>query len=230
VEISPPDMKSNAVTYVLSGGIFAAILGPTGAKVSAHLIQTDYTGSFLVMALLGVGNWAILSRVQFPDYHQKQEEEVLVEGAGNATAVVMVPSVRPLSLIIAQPLFKLSCSIATIAHTVMVMIMSNCALSMSGDYSLGTASTVLEVHFLAMFLPGFFTGALIKSYGPFNVAVVGAVVFALSAIVFAVETSLWNYYAGMTLLGFAWNFSYSAATIMLMGCYTVCELPALFVP
>lgn len=213
-------MKSNAVTYVLSGGVFAAILGPTGAKVSAHLVHTDYTGSFIVMAILGIANWAVLSCVKFPVHIQKQEV-YLERGDGPSVSIV-----RPLGQIIEQPLFKLSCSIATIAHTVMVMIMSNCAISMSDDFSLGTASTVLEVHFLAMFLPGFFTGSLIKSYGAFNVAVVGAIVFALSAVMFAVEDSLWNYYTGMTLLGLAWNFSYSAATIMLMGCYTV----SLFTP
>ena len=43
---------------------------------------------------------------------------------------------RSTSAIIQQPLFILSCSVATIAHTVMVMIMSNCALSMKDDYSL----------------------------------------------------------------------------------------------
>jgi hypothetical protein len=50
---------------------------------------------------------------------------------------------------------------------------------------------------------------------------VGAVIFAASAVVFAMGFSLWNYYTGMTLLGVAWNFSYSGATVMLTGCYTV---------
>lgn len=210
-------MKSNAVTYVLSGGIIAAVLGPTAAKYSATVFHTDYTGSFVVMALLGVVNWAILTCVKFPNSLTK--EEVEVSGEVEST----IATVRPLKVIIAQPLFVLSCSIATIAHTVMVMIMSNCALAMSDDYSLGIASLVLEVHFLAMFLPGFFTGALIKLYGPFLVAVYGAALFAFSAIVFAVGTSLWNYYGGMSLLGIAWNFSYSAATIMLMSSYSVLD-------
>ena len=217
IEISPPDMKSNAVTYVLSGGIVAAVLGPTTAKYSAHVIHAPYTGSFIVMALLGVGNWIILASVVFPSLPVK--EGATGEGGGE---VLLAPvPVRPLSTIITQPIFVLSCSIATLAHTVMVMVMSNCALAMSVDYSLGTASVVLEVHFLAMFLPGFFTGTLITLYGPFNIAVLGAVVYAVSAAVFAIDMSLWNFYLGMTLLGLGWNFSYSSATLMLIKCYSV---------
>ena len=79
----------------------------------------------------------------------------------------------------------------------------------------------MEFHFLAMFLPGFFSGYLIKQYSAFAVSAMGALLFAASAIVFALGDALWNYYAGMTLLGVAWNFSYSGATVMLTGCYSV---------
>lgn len=205
-------MKSVAVTYVLSGGIFAAVLGPTLAKYSSRILLAQYTGCFVVMGILGILNWLVLSKVSFPN--TKDDVEAL-DPFRNP------PQGRKLIEIVTQPLFILSCSIATIAHTVMVMIMSNCALSMSDDYSLGVASTVLEMHFLAMFAPGFFTGMLIKNYGPFKISLIGTIVFTFSSIIFALGTSLWNYYAGMILLGVAWNFSYSSATIMLTGCYEV---------
>ena len=40
--------------------------------------------------------------------------------------------------------------------------MSNCTLAMEDDYSFQTATIVLELHFFAMFFPGYFTGKLIK--------------------------------------------------------------------
>lgn len=210
VEISPDHMKSIAVTCVLSGGIVAAILGPTLAKYTSKLLLTQYSGCFFVMGILGIFNWIILSRVSFP------KREIDVEKCDD-----LPRNSRPLLTIISQPLFILSCSIATIAHTVMVMIMSNCALSMTSNHSLGSSTLVLEMHFIAMFSPGFVTGVLIKRYGPFLISFYGAVIFASSSILFAFGTELWNYYSGMILLGIAWNFSYSSATIMLTRCYEV---------
>jgi hypothetical protein len=180
------------------------------------MLLAQYSGCFLVMGILGVLNWFILSRVSFPN---PRDVDTL-----DPSKIDSAPQGRKLFEIVTQPLFILSCSIATIAHTVMVMIMSNCALSMSDDYSLGVASTVLEMHFLAMFAPGFVTGMLIKNHGPFKMSLLGTIVFAFSSIIFALGTSLWNYYAGMILLGIAWNFSYSSATIMLTGCYEVNHL------
>jgi len=70
-----------------------------------------------------------------------------------------------------------------------------------------------------MFAPGFFTGGLIAEKGPFYVAVIGTVIFTASSIVFLIDEKLWNFYVGMSLLGVAWNFSFSAGTVMLTSCY-----------
>ena len=100
--------------------------------------------------------------------------------------------------------------------------MSNCALSMDEeDYGITWITVVLGLHFFAMFAPGFFTGWLIFKYGTFNVSILGTIVFALSAVVFSSGKHLWNYFPGMMLLGVAWNFSFSSATIMLTACYKV---------
>lgn len=163
------------------------------------------------MCILGILNWIILSRVSFPKNELDDVEKI----------DQIIKNSRPLILIITRPLFILSCSIATIAHTVMVMIMSNCALSMSESHSLGSATLVLEMHFLAMFAPGFGTGMLIKRFGPFKMSILGSIIFSLSSFMFAFGKELWNYYAGMILLGIAWNLSYSSATIMLTRCYEV---------
>ena len=40
--------------------------------------------------------------------------------------------------------------------------MSNCTIAMDEDYKFRTATIVLQLHFFAMFSPGFYTGKLIK--------------------------------------------------------------------
>ena len=195
---------------MLTGGILAAFLGPTSANYSVHLIPgAKYGGSFLIMGGIGVLNWATLSMVNFPS--RDEAVNPLVCGLKRRSACQIA----------SHPIFILSCTVATIAHTVMVMIMSNCALSMEDDYSFGITSIVIELHFLGMFSPGFFTGKLIQDYGTFNVSVGGAVLFALSSLFFILGEDLWNYFVGMVLLGVAWNFSFSAGTVMLTQSYQV---------
>ena len=40
--------------------------------------------------------------------------------------------------------------------------MSNCTIAMDEEYTFQTATLVLELHFFAMFSPGFYTGKFIK--------------------------------------------------------------------
>jgi MFS family permease len=107
-----------------------------------------------------------------------------------------------------------------------VMLMSNCSLAMDArDYSFSDQTFVMEFHFCAMFLPGFYTGRLIKAYGSFKASLLGAVIFTMSAAVFASGTDNVNFYLGMILLGLAWNMSFSAGTVMLTDCYRASEAP-----
>lgn len=102
----------------------------------------------------------------------------------------------------------------------MVMVMSNCAIAMDDEgYDFNTIARVMELHFAAMFLPGFTTGRMIESYGCFLIALAGAFVFAGSSFVFATGLDQWNFYLGMILIGYAWNLSFSAGTVMLTGSY-----------
>lgn len=130
--------------------------------------------------------------------------------------------IRSAREIVTQPMFIVSCTVATLAHTIMVMIMSNVSLAMDDSgYGFGKSSLTLELHFLAMFSPGFFTGSLIEKYGTFSVAFLGAVVFIASSFVLASGDDFLNYSLGMVLSGLGWNFAFSAGTVMLTSCYKV---------
>lgn len=254
VEIAPQDFKSQAVTYVLSGGVIAAFLGPTTAKYTSDLVGRNYLGSYLFMGIIGIINQICVMMVNFPAPPSKSElNEKLIEdedaeerkrgalagtnaeganlGADDDEAALVksqnlqLSERRPLMEIISQPLFIISCAVATIAHTQMVMLMSNCSLAMSlkYDYSFTNTARVMEVHFFTMFAPGFFTGKLIERYGAFLVALLGAVVYGAAAVVFLSGTELWNFFVGMGTLGVAWNFSFSAGTVMLTGSYRKSE-------
>lgn len=74
-----------------------------------------------------------------------------------------------------------------------------------------------------MFVPGFFSGMLIEKQGTFTVSLIGGLIFAASSVVLAEDDNDWNYMLGMILVGVAWNFSFSAGTLMLTHCYKPIE-------
>lgn len=210
VEISPPHFKEQAISYVLSGGVLAAVLGPVSASYSDTMVSEQYTGSFIIMAAIGLLNMGVLSLITFPPIHTHNQNQP------NSAAVG-----RSLRSIVSTPEFILSCTIATVAHTVMTMVMSNCTIAMNERrFSFSDQSWVMMGHFLAMFSPGFFTGKMIASHGGFLVSVVGSIIFALSSVVFVIGQEYWNFMLGMILLGVGWNLAFSSGTAMLTSCYS----------
>jgi predicted MFS family arabinose efflux permease len=219
VETSPTHLKSRAVTYVLSGGVIAAFLGPTSADQTVDFAGKPYVGSFATMAIIGVLNELTIMLVNFPKAPKVDEKSAM-------TVPLVENTKRSVSQIISQPLFIVSCAVATLAHTIMVMLMSNVTLAMKDNhYSLKACSLVMELHFFSMFAPGFYTGFLIKKHGTFVVALSGGLIFAASIVVLAVSTESWNYFVGMILLGAGWNFSFSSGTVMLTSSYRSIEAP-----
>lgn len=246
-EMTPDRLKARAVTYVLTGGVLAAFLGPVSASYSRNLFSTEYVGGFCVISIIGLANCIIVLLVRFPllpsekNLDKQQESQSLLRPDGevkdqesndaNATTnvrkskdVLSLPlqmaQRRPLHEIIKQPLFIISCLIPTSAHTMMVMLMSSVTLAMiASGYSFQESSTVMVLHFLAMFGPGFFTGTLIGQCGALAVSIFGGFLFGCSTVVMWVSEGLLNYYFGMILCGVGWNFCFSAGTVMLMGSY-----------
>jgi hypothetical protein len=226
VEIAPPSFKPRAVTYVLSGGVLAAYLGPITAELTVHLLPDHpYLGSYLMVGAIGVLNQLCCLMVHFPSTTVLSSKagatnQSVADGAGATDG----PTNRPMLEIVTEPLFVVSCTVATLAHTIMVMVMSNSTLALSAQgFSVVDSSQMMMLHFGCMFIPGFFTGRLIESYGSFLVAMLGAIVFACSSAVFLSGMGLLNFYLGMSLLGLAWNFSFSAGTVMLTGSYQKSE-------
>ena len=236
VEICPVSFKSRAVTYVLSGGIIAAFLGPNCADRTVNFTGVSYVGSFSVMTIIGVINELTIMLVKFPPLPTPIPIET---AAAKDNKTVNAHHVSPHELshsavrssleIISQPLFIVSCAVATLAHTIMVMLMSNVTLAMQDHgFSFGMCSIVMELHFFAMFSPGFFTGMLIKRFGTFIVAMLGAFIMAISIVILAIDAYEWNYIVGMILVGAGWNFSFSSGTVMLTSSYKVLLLLLLF--
>jgi MFS family permease len=162
------------------------------------------------MGVIGLINTLTINAINFPTMSRSDD----------LTSVILYGPKRPLVEIMMQPSFIISCSCATLAHTIMIMIMSDVELAMSADdFSLYYCSLVMELHFFAMFSPGFISGYLIDSLGSLFVAIIGGIIFAASLLVMGLGQNLFNYTFGMILVGIGWNLSFSTGTVMLTSSY-----------
>lgn len=225
IELSPDNFKANAVTYVLTGGVLAAFLGPYLANNSNYLFSQEYIGSFMVMSFIGITNWLILFFVNFPKVKKikqlkENDSEINLIGWKPGTKPVSQTAIRSTGQIVKQPAFIIACMVATLAHTIMIMLMSCVTLSMTFyGYNFGQCSLVMTLHFMGMFGPGFISGSFILKSGPLVVSLFGGFMLVASVIVFSIGTDMWNFITGMILCGIGWNFSFSSGTVMLTRCY-----------
>lgn len=211
----PKQQAPIAISWVLAGGVFGAILGPEYAKhLKSALPEFPFAGvylgtsaAFALHLLLLVAGMKVL----------RFEESVSASAVGAPTE-----SVRALRTVFAQPSCWGATAIASVAYSVMVFLMSALPLSMMGggagsvqSFTFAQTSTVVQLHMLGMFLPSFFTGNVIKALGCPMVMHIGAVLFGVAGTVMYSSHYYAGYLIGQGILGVGWNFCFIAASAAL---------------
>ena len=88
-DIASVDFKSRAISWVIAGGVVAAVAGPNLARLTQAWGATPFVAAYLSLALLSVLALLIVSRLQMPTIVKTAEQ-------GEA---------RPLFVIMRQPTF-----------------------------------------------------------------------------------------------------------------------------
>ncbi len=203
------DYKSRAISYVLLGGVVAAVIGPELAKASAGFISSArFAGSYLTMAGLAA---VAMVLVQFIAIPPPGEEE---RGAGG----------RPMAVIARQPTFLIAVLAALIGYGSMALVMTATPLAMQGHgHSFPDTAFVIQWHALGMFVPSFFTGHLIRYFGAVRIVLAGTVaMFAMIAINMT-GAGMLEYWSALVLLGIGWNFMFIGGSTLLTEVYTLPE-------
>jgi MFS family permease len=204
-ELALPSQREKAVSLVMAGGLIGAIAGPNLAARSRTLLEVPFAGAYVALAGVALLAMALMAFVQFP-----------------AHAVSRGPSAsgRPLWTIMRQPVFIVACAGSALGYGVMNLLMAATPLAMQ-QCGLGfdDAAFVLEWHVIGMFAPGFFTGHLIKRFGP--VVIMGAgVLLNLACIAIALSgVELHQFAIALFLLGVGWNFLFTGGTTLSLGAY-----------
>lgn len=201
--------RARAISWVLAGGLVAAIAGPELAKLSKDWIdQALFAGCFVAISGLAVLSFLALSALDLPAV-----KEEAAAGKG-----------RPLSVIFQQPDALVALLAAIVAYITMNLLMTATPLAMrhSGHIFESTAF-VIQWHVVGMFAPSFFTGSIIGRFGEKRVIVAGIVFLTLSVFINMHGDSLVHFVAALALLGIGWNFAFIGGTSLLTRCYEPAE-------
>src|SRR4051812_25176782 len=82
-------------------------------------------------------------------------------------------------------------------------------------FGVGASATVIQIHAIAMYGPGFFTGRLLNRFGVRPVITTGAALTALCVLIGLQGESFAHFGIALGLLGLGWNFMFVGATTLL---------------
>jgi len=203
------DYKSRAISYVLLGGVVAAVIGPELAKASVGFVDSArFAGSFVTMAALASCAMVLIQFISIPP---PGEEERAASG-------------RPLGEIVHQPTFLIAVFAAMIGYGSMALVMTATPLAMQGHgHSFPDTAFVIQWHALGMFVPSFFTGHLIRRFGAVRIVLTGTLAMLAMIAVNMSGDGLVEFWSALVLLGIGWNFMFIGGSTLLTEVYTLPE-------
>lgn len=208
-EVADETFRPRAIALVLAGGVAAAIAGPMLGRLGGPLLDPQYVGSFLLLAVVSLLGAGVLLGLKIPASKAESAEP----GGG-----------RPWQVIILQPAYLVALFGAATGYGVMILAMTATPIAMvHHDHDLPTAASVIQLHVLGMFLPSFVTGSLIARFGVLRIMLIGVALLLGHVLVTLSGTGFGSFAGALVLLGVGWNFLYVGGTTLLTSTYTPAE-------
>jgi len=196
--------RAKAISWVLAGGVLAAVLGPQIVIFTKDLLTPfAFAASYLAQAACAALAVFVLQLVKIP--------RLAVERAQHA---------RPLAEIVRQPRFVVAVVCGVTAYATMNLLMTAAPLAMVGcGHSVTDATLGIQWHVLAMYGPSFFTGSLAARFGVARITGLGLALLVLTGVVGISGLTVAHFWAGLILLGLGWNLAFVGATTLVTECH-----------
>lgn len=208
-EASDEKTKSIAISWVLTGGVVAAVAGTLISSGASDLFSPyTFAGSYAAAAVLALANVGVVFLLNIP----------------KPTAIHAGGAARSWPELLGQKRMVVAMAAAMIAYALMNLMMTAAPVAMIGcGFTKTDASWVIQWHVLAMFVPSFFTGQLIQRYGAERITAIGMVLLMLAAGAGLAGITFGHFAVALVLLGLGWNFGFIGGTTMLTDCYRPSE-------
>ncbi len=196
------DFAPKAISWVMAGGLLAAIIGPQMVKLTQDAVpNVPYAGAYLAVIGINIIGVFLFMALKIPK---------------PAPAVAGRPAGRSIGQLLRTPQIAVAMISAMVAYSLMTLVMTSTPLAVVGtNHSMNDAADVVSAHVLAMYVPSFFTGYLINWFGVRKIIAVGLVILAAAGLIALSGVSLMNFYGTLILLGIGWNFGFIGGTTML---------------
>lgn len=215
-DVSPPNRRGRAISYVVLGGTVGAIAGPLIADPTNQLGMSlgfaEWSGpigagAFLFVVAAGVAYFGLQPE---PSQAARQVEALYPEEKETAGQS------RPLLKIMRQPAALTATVSMAISQMVMIMVMGITSFHMQKlEHELGAISAVFSAHMVGMFAFSIFTGQLADRWGRVPVILTGIGVLMTSFVLAPMFPTALMLGISLYLLGLGWNLCFVGASALL---------------
>ncbi len=194
-------IQPKAISYVMGGGLIAAIIGPQLIKWTSDLFVIPFLGSYLTIIAINFVGIALISQIDIPRPQADGHPHL---------------SPRPNRELLQQKPNIVAMICAMVSFALMSLVMTSAPLAVVGcGFGRNAAADIVSSHVLAMYIPSFFTGHLINRFGTTRIISLGLMILACAGFVSLLGVDLTHFFITMVLLGIGWNFGFIGATTLL---------------
>ncbi len=209
IDTASESFRPKAMSYVMAGGLGAAVIGPQLSKITSGAADIPFLGTYLAVIAINVVGSLLFVFLDIP----VPKPSTVAKATG-----------RSLGQLLRTPRIAVAIICALVGYSLMNLIMTSTPLAVTGvGFHQNHAADVVMVHVLAMYVPSFFTGHLIVRYGVEKIVGIGLAILAGAGIVGLAGVHLMNFYVALALLGIGWNFAFIGATSLLASAHSVAE-------
>ena len=200
--------RPKAISYVLAGGLMAALFGPEIARNTVQWVPDYlYAGCYFSASVVQLISLLALAGVKIPKPNRTREGG------------------RRLGVFFRDPVFVVGITCSAIGYALMSYLMTATPLQVVNVAQLGTSAnaTIIQWHVVAMFAPSFFTGNLIQRSGISQILLVGLLAYIVAMITALAGDQFLYYFVALFLAGLGWNFLYIGGSSLVASVATAEE-------
>jgi len=201
--------RPKAISYVMAGGLLAAILGKHLVVETSEAFVVPFMGTYMAIIVLNLVGSLLFFFLKIPRPERPKAD---------------APKGRSRAELLRDPVILTAVICAVVSYALMNLVMTSTPLAVVGcGFGQESAANVVMSHVLAMYIPSFFTGHLIARFGVRRIVAAGLVILAGAGLVALQGVALENFYLALILLGLGWNFGFIGATAMLAEAHDASE-------
>jgi MFS family permease len=217
-EVNPPERRGAAISNVVLGGTFGAIVGPLLVGPMGNIVHTlgmdELAGAYLATLVL----FAIAGVVVFAGLRPDPRDLGKQVAAQHPDPAVRASTgeARPIFTILRQPAALVAVSAMALGQVVMVAIMVITSLHMRNhQHNLRDISAVIASHTFGMYAFSVISGRLADRWGRGPVILTGASTLLLACITAPLSPNVLPLAVSLFLLGLGWNFCFVGGSALL---------------